>query len=100
MAEDIIRWMNEKKLTMATIGGHGFGAKLATAVATRNLNRFTGVVLVDGGPVDNRWHEAYRELCLYVKQAKFMKLEKLDVAALPKKLRRAIPCKMWNKIFN
>jgi len=29
---------------MATIGGHGFGAKVAAATAINNLDRFTGVI--------------------------------------------------------
>lgn len=44
LADDIIRYMDANQITMATIGGHGFGAKVATAVATDNLNRFTGVM--------------------------------------------------------
>ena len=33
MSEDIVRFMDENKITMATIGGHGFGAKVATVTA-------------------------------------------------------------------
>jgi len=29
---------------MATIGGHGYGAKVAAATAINNLDRFTGVI--------------------------------------------------------
>lgn len=59
---DIIRFMNEKNITMATIGGHGFGAKVATATASYNLNRFTGVICLDGGPITHTYHECYQEL--------------------------------------
>ena len=51
---------------MATIGGHGFGAKVAAATAAANLDRFTGVVQYEGGPLDHRYHEAYQELNSYV----------------------------------
>ena len=44
---------------MATIGGHGFGAKVAAATAAANLDRFTGVVQYEGGPIDHRYHEAW-----------------------------------------
>ena len=44
LSEDIIRFMDSKKITYATIGGHGFGAKVAAATAINNLNRFTGVI--------------------------------------------------------
>ena len=51
---------------MATIGGHGFGAKVATATAISNLNRFTGVMCLEGGPLDHSYHEPYVELKSYV----------------------------------
>ena len=44
MSNDIVRFMNENKITMATIGGHGFGAKVAAATAINNMERFTGVI--------------------------------------------------------
>ena len=56
MSNDIIRFMDEKKITMATIGGHGFGAKVATATAINNLERFTGVISLEGGPIDHTYH--------------------------------------------
>jgi pimeloyl-ACP methyl ester carboxylesterase len=62
MGNDIVRFMDEHKITMATIGGHGFGAKVATAAAIGHLNRFTGVMCLDGGPLDHRYYEAYHEL--------------------------------------
>lgn len=44
MVEDVMRYMDDKNMTMATIGGHGFGAKVATVAASMNLDRFTGVM--------------------------------------------------------
>jgi pimeloyl-ACP methyl ester carboxylesterase len=66
MGDDIVRFMDQNKITMATIGGHGFGAKLALATATNNLERFTGVMCLDGGPLDHTYYEAYQELKNYV----------------------------------
>lgn len=51
--------MDEKQITMATIGGHGFGAKVAAATAINNMNRFTGVIQLEGGPLDHKYYEAY-----------------------------------------
>ena len=65
---------------MATIGGHGFGAKVATATAISNYNRFTGVICLEGGPLDHRYHEAYQELANYVKIANDIKIENLTSA--------------------
>lgn len=51
--------MDENKLTMATLGGHGFGAKVALATAINNMDRVTGVINLDGGPLDHTYYEAY-----------------------------------------
>jgi pimeloyl-ACP methyl ester carboxylesterase len=59
MTNDIIRFMDEHRITMASIGGHGYGAKIATAVAAANTNRFTGVMMLDGAPLDHTYYEAY-----------------------------------------
>ena len=58
VSKDIVRFMDEHKITMATIGGHGYGAKVAAATAISNLNRFTGVIQLEGGPLDHRYYEA------------------------------------------
>ena len=56
---DIMRFMDQNKITMATLGGHGFGAKVALATAINNMNRVTGVINLEGGPLDHRFYEAY-----------------------------------------
>ena len=69
MGNDIVRFMDDHRITLATIGGHGFGAKVATATAIANMNRFTGVVCLEGGPLDHRYYEAYQELAHYIEKA-------------------------------
>ena len=54
--------MNEKQLTMVTVGGHGYGAKVACAFGTYHMDKTTGVVCVEGGPVDFSYHEAWEEV--------------------------------------
>ena len=63
---------------MATIGGHGFGAKVATATAIANLERFTGVICLDGGPLDHTYYEAYNELKSYIETCSKMDLTSMD----------------------
>jgi len=75
VAADIIRFMDKEQITMATIGGHGFGAKVAAATAAANLDRFTGVIQYEGGPLNHQYYEAYQELDSYVQYA-----SKLDVS--------------------
>jgi len=77
MGHDIVRFMDEHKITLATIGGHGFGAKVATATACANTNRFTGVICLEGGPLDHKYYEAYQELQQYVEIARNLKIENM-----------------------
>jgi len=96
---DIVRFMDEHKITMATIGGHGYGAKVAAATAINNLDRFTGVIQLEGGPIDHRWHEAYQELASYIQFAAGLKLSNMDAATAHREIERGIPCAKWQSIF-
>jgi len=99
ISEDIIRFMDQNKITMATIGGHGFGAKVAAATAINNLERFTGVIQLEGGPLDHRYHEAYQELASYIQYCSKLNLKNMDAAGVVKALETGIPCAKWQSIF-
>ena len=43
MSSDVVRFMFENKISTATMGGHGFGAKLALAVGCYHADRVTGM---------------------------------------------------------
>ena len=99
MSADIIRWMDEKKITMATIGGHGFGAKVAAATAAANLDRFTGVIQYEGGPLNHRYYEAYQELESYVQFASKLNLSGMDGSSALRAIDANIACGKWASIF-
>jgi pimeloyl-ACP methyl ester carboxylesterase len=99
MSNDIVRWMDEHRLTTCTIGGHGFGAKVATATAINNMNRFTGVINLEGGPLDHRYYQAYQELASYIEAARNMNLATLNATDAVKKLYDLIPDPKWRSIF-
>lgn len=99
ISADVMRFMDQQKLTMATLGGHGFGAKVALATAINNMNRCTGVVNFEGGPLDHRYYEAYQELASYVEVAKNMPVHKMEVAACNKHINENIACQKWASIF-
>jgi pimeloyl-ACP methyl ester carboxylesterase len=99
MSDDIVRFMDENKITMATIGGHGFGAKVATVTAINHMTRFTGVINLEGGPVDQRYHEAYLELKEYIQFANSLKLAEHDVNSALKALDTGIADPKWRAIF-
>src|SRR4051812_36562242 len=99
MSNDIVRFMDDKKITLATIGGHGFGAKVATVTAINNLNRFTGVLSLEGGPLNHKYYEAYQELESYVEVAKNLNISSLSPTEAVKKLSDRINDPMWRHIF-
>jgi pimeloyl-ACP methyl ester carboxylesterase len=94
-----MRFMDQQKLTMCTLGGHGFGAKVALATAINNMDRCTGVINLEGGPLDHRYYEAYQELDSYVKIAAKLDLSKCDFGGATKYINDNIACKKWASIF-
>jgi len=99
MTADVARFMDDKKITMATMGGHGFGAKVALASAIDNMERCTGVINLDGGPLDHRYYEAYHELENYVNFANSLRIDKLEKGKVISEIGKNIQCKKWAKIF-
>lgn len=99
MTNDILRFMNTNKITMATIGGHGFGAKVAAATAINHMNRFTGVISLEGGPLDHRYYEAYYELKGYIDFARNLDLSQHDAATATRAIDKGIACQKWASIF-
>jgi len=85
---------------LAGIGGHGYGAKVATCTAINHLNRFTGVICLDGGPLDHRYYEAYYELVKYIEVAKSLNLNKIsNIGDAAKYLDQNISCPKYRSIF-
>jgi len=99
MTDDIVRFMDENKISLATIGGHGYGAKVAAATAINHMDRFTGLMQYEGGPLNHKFHEAYQELAGYVACASKMDLSKMDHSEACKHLETHIGCKKWASIF-
>ena len=99
MSDDIIRFMDEKKIVMATIGGHGYGAKVAAATAIANLNRFTGLIQYEGGPLEHKYYEAYQELADAIKFAHSIPIHKLELSQAHKAINDNILDRNWARIF-
>ena len=99
ISDDVMRFMDQHKLTMATLGGHGFGAKVALATAINNMDRCTGVINLDGGPLDHRYYESYQELASYVDVCSKLDITKADYNSAVKHVNDNIACKKWASIF-
>ena len=99
MSNDIVRFMDENKITLASIGGHGFGAKVATATAINHYNRFTGVMCLDGGPLDHRYYESYQELAQYIEDVRNIGPDKLSAGDAIKKIHERVHNPKWRSII-
>jgi pimeloyl-ACP methyl ester carboxylesterase len=98
MADDVLRFMYSNKISTATLAGHGFGAKLATAVGCYYPERVTGIFGIDGGPLDQRYHEAFHEL-----RENLERINSIDLRAprtdIEVALKREIADPKWRAIF-
>ncbi len=52
--------MYEHQISMATLGGHGIGGKIALATASYHLNKTTGYFGIDSTPMNQYYFEAAR----------------------------------------
>lgn len=69
LADDVMRFMDSKKLTTASLFGHGFGAKIASLTGILKYHRITSVVGIDYSPQDYTNHAAWKELKLAIENA-------------------------------
>jgi len=61
MADDLLRFMYQHKISTATLGGHGIGGLLALKAATRHFDRFTGFFGLDFTPMDYNKFDVFQD---------------------------------------
>lgn len=98
VVNDVYRFVEEKNLTYVTVGGHGYGAKIASAFGSFHMNRTTGVMCLEGGPIDHSYHEAWEEI-----RTMITSLSKLDsetpVNEALRQIDKHVKHRKWNQIF-
>lgn len=99
VADDVARFMDEKQLSIVTVGGHGYGAKIACAFGSSYLDKTSGVMCIEGGPIDNSYHPAWNQIREYIKQANIITKTTTNINDVSRKLDKVIVNKRWNKIF-
>ena len=57
-----MKFMYENKISTATLGGHGVGAKVALAAACYHFDKVTGYFSFDSTPMNQFYHESYTEV--------------------------------------
>ena len=90
--------MYEHQISMATLGGHGLGAKIALAAASYNLNRTTGYFGIASSPMNQFYFEAAKELRQYVSFAKELNLSR-SFSSITGDLKANIACPKWRHLF-
>ena len=68
--------MYENKISMATLGGHGFGGKVALAAACYHFQHVTGYFGLATTPTNQFYHQATTELRNYVKSLKHLNISR------------------------
>jgi pimeloyl-ACP methyl ester carboxylesterase len=99
MADDVKRFIDDKKLSIVTIGGHGYGAKIACAFSTMNLDRTSGVMCIEGGPIDHSFHPWWLECKDAINSAYKISKETNSIGEFYRKLDKAVTHSKWNKII-
>ena len=99
MSNDVIRFMWENKISMATLAGHGLGAKLALATGCYNPERVTGIISLDGCPMDQTYVQPYQELNGYLNHLKDIELGR-GFTHISEELKERIKDPKWRSIFH
>lgn len=61
-ANDVLRFMYNHQISMATLGGHGIGGKIALAAGCYHFDKVTGVFGIDTTPMNQYYFEPFHEL--------------------------------------
>ena len=82
--------MNDKKLTFVTVGGHGYGAKIACVFGSLFNSRVSGVACFEGGPLNNCYHKAWEDIRNYVTECSKIPTENISSSEFMKRIDTAV----------
>lgn len=81
------------------MGGHGYGAKIASVFASLNFNKVTGVVCLDGGPIDQSYHPAWLEIKEAIVKCSKLNMDIANQGDVYKVIDSAFTNTRWRNIF-
>lgn len=99
IANDIRRFIDENKLTYVTVGGHGYGAKVASVFGSFYNDRTSGVICLEGGPIDQTYHEAWEEVRNLIIGCSKLNLSKMNTNDINKKIDSLTENQKWRSII-
>jgi pimeloyl-ACP methyl ester carboxylesterase len=99
VAEDVKRFMDEKEISIATVGGHGYGAKVACVFGTKYMERTSGVICFEGGPMDHSYHEAWEEVKNAIIKCSEITMADASLSDINRQIDLATMHSKWRKIL-
>ena len=100
VANDVERFMYQHKITMATLAGHGFGAKNAMVTGTYKPELVTGILSYDYAPQDYTYFRAADNFRNAVKSLEPLMNKPFLKSDLEKIFDSKIQCKKTQAIFS
>ena len=99
VAGDIERFMYQHRITMATVGGHGFGAKNAMVLGTYKPELVTGVLAYDYSPQDYTYFRSADKLRNVAKSLKQFGSKPFSKNSFDNILEEHIQCKKTQAVL-
>jgi pimeloyl-ACP methyl ester carboxylesterase len=96
--DDVHRFMFDHRIGMATLAGHGIGAKVALATACYHHEYVTGYFAIASTPYDQFYYEPNHELRRYITHLGAMNIQR-PFASISNELKKVILCPKWRSIF-
>jgi len=90
--------MYEHKISMATLGGHGIGAKIALAAACYHYEHVTGYFGLDSSPMNQFYHDAFGDLRRCTHALKDFSTQR-SYPAIVNLLKDKVTCPYWRSRF-
>jgi len=90
--------MYDHKISMATLAGHGIGAKIALAAACYHFDKVTGYFSIDSTPMNQYYHEGYRELRQTLNYLEGLNIKR-RFGSINIDMKNNILCPRWRTIF-
>ena len=90
--------MYERRISMATLGGHGLGGKVALAAACYHFDKVTGYFGINSTPTDQYYHESVAEVRGYLNYLQGLNIKR-GFNTITQDLKQNILCPKWRALF-
>ena len=97
-ANDILRFMYEHKISMATLAGHGLGGKVALATGCYHFDKITGICTFDTTPTNQYYFQPFHEIRDYINELKNINLHR-PFGSISHDLKRIISCPKFRSLM-